>query len=354
MRTSKIVAAAGFALAAGLAAAPLSANAATTNVSSHFVDMYRLFNPYTTEHLYTSSASERDGLAKIGWHYEGVGWVAPSKVDADETFAEPVYRLYNPYTGDHHYTKSAGERDSLAKAGWRAEGIGWYSLVPTWDSPLKDDARTIGVGVYRQFNPYVQMGTHNYTTSKAENDAIVKLGWRAEGVAWEAVNAGSTTNGTDASHKAALSHVKDTDQRSWEALAEGIGAVSPNQLADNLVMANGITVEDANWAVEHSGIDWKARSLKYVAKQLARPEGRSEAYLRDLLKRGGYTSEVVDYAIANSRADWNAQAVKAVRDYRSYMGGITKDEARAYLTGEAGFTKAQADYAVAHADITWK
>ena len=127
-------------------------------------DVYRLYNPYTGEHFYTTSAEERDALASIGWNAEGTGWVSPKESD------EPVYRLYNPYTSDHHYTTSANERDELAKLGWVDEGVGWYS---GGDKP-----------VYRQFNPYETIGSHNFTTSKFENDELVKVGWNEEGIAW--------------------------------------------------------------------------------------------------------------------------------------------------------------------------
>ena len=52
--------------------------------------MYRLYNPYSGEHFYTASADEMGHLASIGWSYEGVGWVAPKQSNT------PVYRLYNP------------------------------------------------------------------------------------------------------------------------------------------------------------------------------------------------------------------------------------------------------------------
>ena len=41
----------------------------------------------------------------------------------------------------------------------------------------------------RQCNPYVQTRIHNYTTSLAENDGLISVGWRAEGVAWHDVPA---------------------------------------------------------------------------------------------------------------------------------------------------------------------
>ena len=98
-------------LALGIMVAPQQALAQDSEES---VAMYRLYNPYSGEHFYTSSESERDTCVAVGWSYEGVGWYAPA------TSSSPVYRLYNPYSGDHHYTMSASERDMLVALGWRA------------------------------------------------------------------------------------------------------------------------------------------------------------------------------------------------------------------------------------------
>ena len=125
--------------------------------------MYRLYNPYSGEHFYTASEYERNSLDAIGWNYEGVGWKAP-------TTGDPVYRLYNPYTSEHHYTLSRSERDALVALGWNYEGRAWNSGGP--------------VALLRQFNPYVSIGSHNYTTSAAERDALVRVGWHDEGVGW--------------------------------------------------------------------------------------------------------------------------------------------------------------------------
>ena len=133
--------------------------------------MWRLYNPWTGEHFYTADTAERDSLVVVGWNDEGVGWVAPASGD-------PVYRLYNPYVvgGDHHYTLSEGERDSLVSVGWRSEGVGWYS------APAE-----LGVPLYRQYNPYAATGTHNYTADEVERDQLISVGWRDEGIAWNGV-----------------------------------------------------------------------------------------------------------------------------------------------------------------------
>ena len=136
------------------------------------VEMYRLYNPNSGEHFYTSVSSERVNLVSKGWRYEGVGWVAP------ESSKAPVYRLYNPNAGDHHYTTDMAERDELAEIGWNYEGVGWYS----------DTEKT--VAVYREYNPNAETGSHNFTTSADEDRQLGASGWDREGVAWYALDYG--------------------------------------------------------------------------------------------------------------------------------------------------------------------
>lgn len=127
--------------------------------------MYRLYNPNSGEHFYTKDAKEQKGLVDAGWKDEGTGWYAPAS-------GSPVYRLYNKNAGDHHYTLSQKEKDSLVKAGWKAEGIGWYS---------ESDK---GTKLYRAYNKNAKAGSHNYTLSSEEQNMLVKAGWKAEGIAW--------------------------------------------------------------------------------------------------------------------------------------------------------------------------
>ncbi|MBP3885075.1 MAG: hypothetical protein J6D54_09085, partial [Olsenella sp.] len=124
------------------------------------------------------------------WSYEGVGWVAPAG-------GEPVYRLYNPYSGDHHYTTSATERDHLVGVGWRDEGVGWRSGGD--------------VAVLRQYNPYASTATHNYTISKTESRHLVSVGWRDEGVGWWAL-----LPEEDDGHEHAWEERTVVDQSAWD------------------------------------------------------------------------------------------------------------------------------------------
>lgn len=149
----------------GLLCLPISARAAG-------IAMARLYNPNSGEHFYTANTYERDHLKRVGWHYEGIGWNAPSS-------GQPVYRLYNPNAGDHHYTLNVNERDHLKRAGWRDEGVSWYS--PTNGEPL-----------YRLYNPNAKTGTHHYTLYSYERDDLIRAGWRNEGIAWKAVQSTTT------------------------------------------------------------------------------------------------------------------------------------------------------------------
>ena len=132
------------------------------------VTMYRLYNPYTGEHLYTSSEAEIENLKNAGWNNEGYAWTVPSS-------GTEVHRLYNPYApgGDHHYTTNTAEVEMLKAAGWSYEGVAWYSA----------DEKT-GVKVYRAYNPYATTGTHHYTINASEIKSLEAAGWKAEGVGW--------------------------------------------------------------------------------------------------------------------------------------------------------------------------
>ncbi|MDE5758807.1 MAG: hypothetical protein K2H85_09390 [Allobaculum sp.] len=133
--------------------------------------LYRLYNSSTGEHLYTQNLEERNRLlAQREWKDEGQGWSTPEESDY------PIYRLLNPNNSDHHYTTDYNEYLTLQTLGWRGEGIGLYSTSST-------DANR--VELYRLYNPNATgVGSHHYTADKAERDALVRFGWKDEGIAW--------------------------------------------------------------------------------------------------------------------------------------------------------------------------
>ena len=130
------------------------------------IPMYRLYNPNSGEHFYTGSEEERDILVAAGWIYEGIAWNAPVKTGS------PIYRLFNPNSGDHHYTGSKEERDFLVSVGWIYEHVAWNTLSPN-DYPQ-----------YRMYNPNADIGSHHYTGSTEERDFLVSVGWIYEGIGW--------------------------------------------------------------------------------------------------------------------------------------------------------------------------
>lgn len=89
------------------------------------VSMYRVYNPNSGEHFFTSAKAERDHLISLGWKDEGIGWYS------DEAKGTPVYRAYNPNekANNHHYTANAAEDKYLIRIGWHDEGIAWYGLA---------------------------------------------------------------------------------------------------------------------------------------------------------------------------------------------------------------------------------
>ncbi|MBQ6132769.1 MAG: hypothetical protein IJI65_01295 [Lachnospiraceae bacterium] len=142
-----------------------------TDATQLSVPVYRLYNPNSGEHLFTTSENECDSLDKNGWDFETIAWYAP-------TVGDQVYRLYNPNhpLGDHHYTASEEERDNLIKQGWRLDATA-FNTVAEGDVPL-------GAPIYSLYNPNAYdlgMATHHLTLSKEEADGLALLGWTNEG-----------------------------------------------------------------------------------------------------------------------------------------------------------------------------
>lgn len=139
-----------------------------TSTQEGAVVMYRMYNPFSGEHFYTAGLTERSSLIREGWVYENIAWYAP-------TSGAPVYRLYNEFAGDHHYTASAYERDYLVSVGWKDEGVGWNT----------EDSN--GQPLYRLYNPNAVAGAHHYTTDMNEYNTLSGIGWVPEGEGWYGV-----------------------------------------------------------------------------------------------------------------------------------------------------------------------
>lgn len=143
-----------------------STSTTASSASSTAINVFRMYNPNSGEHFYTSSEYEALSLFGIGWRWEGVSYKADSKTGS------AVYRLYNPNAGNHFYTTDKAESDYVARAGWNYEGIAWYASGST--------------ALYRLYNP--NDGTHVYTSSAAERDNVIKAGWNYEGTSWSVMD----------------------------------------------------------------------------------------------------------------------------------------------------------------------
>ncbi|MFR7638578.1 MULTISPECIES: trypsin-like peptidase domain-containing protein [Allobaculum] len=132
--------------------------------------VFRLYNPNSGEHFYTLNLQEANYLDRAGWNAEGLAWSS-----CDEDNAIPVFRLYNPNTGDHHYTIDEKEYNALQGFGWRAEGESWKAALEHYEHP-----------VYRLYNPNAETGSHHFTLSEDERDNLIYYGWKYEGIAFYA------------------------------------------------------------------------------------------------------------------------------------------------------------------------
>ena len=149
-----------------------SAGAFGYQAENELTAMYRLYNPYTHEHLFTTDAAEKDNLVSLGWNFEGI----TGKVYMHGEKGG-VYRLYNPTTGEHHYTTKEDELAKCVKAGWKNEGVKFFSV-------LDEDKQT--VGMVSMYNPYEKKFYHHYTSDPDEIAKMVKAGWVKEEIKWYA------------------------------------------------------------------------------------------------------------------------------------------------------------------------
>ena len=164
--------------AVGTATATLTGNgttfrgSATTTfrINVEALPMFRLYNRWSGEHLFTMDNAEVKNLTPLGWTYEGVAWQTPSWSDT------PVYRLYNHWSGDHFYAANHEEYEHLHSLDWSQEGIAFFSAD-----------KDTGAPIYRLFNKWLARGTHLFTTDKSEYDNLVKIGRSGEGIAFRAM-----------------------------------------------------------------------------------------------------------------------------------------------------------------------
>ena len=88
-----------------------------------------------------------------------------------------IYRVYNPNNGEHLFTTDKNENDHLVSLGWKEEGVAWI-------------APYFGTALTRMYD--ANSGEHHYTADKNEIATLESLGWKNEGEKW---NSASKENG---------------------------------------------------------------------------------------------------------------------------------------------------------------
>lgn len=170
-------------------------NGEHTEAEVKLIDVVRLYNPWTGEHLFSADQAEVAAREKDGWKNEGTFWKAyahvgdwQAKFANSQKFGTAVYRLYNANNGEHLYTTSHEEYNNLKSIGWTGEGISFYSVkmnqdgtAPALNGGDPDAVNKAAQGVYRAFNKYVTVGTHNFGGYE-ENATMLANGWLPDNV----------------------------------------------------------------------------------------------------------------------------------------------------------------------------
>lgn len=128
------------------------------------VPIYRVYNPSSGEHLYTTSPEEVHAVVAAGWNDEGIGWYAPR-----DNQGEDVYRLFSLAAGEHLYTTDLNEVETLASRGWVKD----FNGQPIFKSGGSN-------AIYRVYN--ANAGMHHLTTDANEYETLVANGWNGEGI----------------------------------------------------------------------------------------------------------------------------------------------------------------------------
>ena len=142
---------------------------ASTGANMNLVPLYRMFGQ--GDHFYTTSEAEKNSVARAGvYKDEGTeGYLAVSEAPGTTEF----YRMVMNRGGavDHFYTTSAGERQSALSSGYRDEGVAGY---------IAQSQEPGTVPLFRLLGP---QGDHFYTTSESERRSAISKGYKDEGVA---------------------------------------------------------------------------------------------------------------------------------------------------------------------------
>lgn len=90
------------------------------DVGGGTLPVYKMYNPSSGDMILTIHYKDAVALQGDGWQYKGVPFFANKKTGA------AMYRLYNPSFGQHFYTTDKDYAMRLKKGGWAYEGAVFY------------------------------------------------------------------------------------------------------------------------------------------------------------------------------------------------------------------------------------
>ncbi len=107
----------------------------------------------------------------------------------------------------------------------------------------------------------------------------------------------------------------------------------------------GVSREDARWAVDNLGEDWNENALEAIHELNQFTMNSRAGMLRDL-KQGGFTQEEAQYAVDHAAIDYRENALQTAYWIYDFEDQMLFDDLRALLIEEHGFLPEEADWAV--------
>jgi len=140
----------------------MSSTSVFANTGISVSPVYRLYNPNTGDHFLTIYSSEKNSLVSAGWNDEGILCYTPTSSNLE------IKRYRNVNNGKHLFVYIY---ESLGSE-WVSEGTAYYAL--------SDSTQSQKVAVTRLYNP--NGDTHTYSTNQTEINNLVAAGWKVDGI----------------------------------------------------------------------------------------------------------------------------------------------------------------------------
>lgn len=125
-------------------------------------------------------------------------------------------------------------------------------------------------------------------------------------------------------------------------------SAGPNDVLEWLTSFDEYSYEEAIYAIENAGLDWKRRAVEWSNEY----KDGCYMYPSELLSElelKGFNEEDCKYAIQNCNTDWDKCAIEAIQ----YISDANTRNEYVSKLQEYGFTVTQAEYGVNNSNIDW-